>query len=266
MSKTEYDFIVSIGADCACTRYLRKNNLQKESYPFDWLTNAASSEGSLGGRFDLILNEFKDFMNLEDLKSLPKDSEMFNNKNFDYYENTKNGLYYFHEFPRGVEPQEIWPEVRDKYKRRIKRFYQMIQENDKVLFVWFSHRANMPDGKIIEYSDQINNKLGKNIDIIIFENNKDYPINDKYETVKLTNSITKYILNTYPDCISDKTRGNVELCNQVFKLYSLNESFIDVFARKSGRVTREIKRVLFKFMRLVNPRFKSPDPQSLFKL
>jgi hypothetical protein len=204
-------------------------------------------------------------MNLEDLKPLSKDFEMFNNKTFDYYENTRNSMYYFHEFPKGVAPKEIWLEVRDKYKRRIKRFYEMIQENERVLFVWFSHRPNMSDEEIVRYSDEINGKFGKNIDIIFFENNKDYPINDKFDTVKLTHSITKYILNTYPDSISDKTRGNIKLCNQVFRLYSLNESLGEVFARKIGRVTREMRRVLLKLMRLANSRFKSQDPQSLFK-
>ena len=97
MSKIEYDFIVSIGADCACTRYLRKNNLQKESYPFDWLTDVWSPGGALGGRFDLILNDFKDFMEFDDLKPLMDGVGVMFNKNFDCYENTKNGLCYFHE-------------------------------------------------------------------------------------------------------------------------------------------------------------------------
>lgn len=54
----KFDLIVSLGEDCACTSYLRRFNLQKYSYPFDWLSNA-----SFQTRIDLVCNDFKDFLN-----------------------------------------------------------------------------------------------------------------------------------------------------------------------------------------------------------
>jgi len=61
--KEKYDFIVSIGSDCTCSGILRARKLQDFSFPFDWLAG-----GRLNDRISLVVNDFKDFLNKEDLK------------------------------------------------------------------------------------------------------------------------------------------------------------------------------------------------------
>lgn len=80
----KFDLIVSIGEDCSCTSYLRRCNLQKLSYPFDWLTNAPFEN-----RIDLIINDFNDFLNIDDLEIMQKPTEFESDSNCDYYENKK---------------------------------------------------------------------------------------------------------------------------------------------------------------------------------
>ena len=63
MKKEKYDLIVSLGAQCSCSQLLRSLNLQDYSFPFDWLGG-----GELKTRVNLVINNFKDFLNLEDLE------------------------------------------------------------------------------------------------------------------------------------------------------------------------------------------------------
>ena len=60
--KKKYDLVFGIGAACSCSQMLRKTGLQFSSYPFDWLYGTDFS-----GRVDILTNDFKDFVNKEDL-------------------------------------------------------------------------------------------------------------------------------------------------------------------------------------------------------
>lgn len=48
---TKFDLVISLGEDCACSSYLRRFNLQRCSFPFDWLTYAPFKN-----RIDLLCN------------------------------------------------------------------------------------------------------------------------------------------------------------------------------------------------------------------
>lgn len=63
----KFDLIFSLGEDCACTSYLRRFNLQEYSYPFDWLTKA-----DFFTRMDLLINDFKGFLEKDNLTQLDK--------------------------------------------------------------------------------------------------------------------------------------------------------------------------------------------------
>lgn len=243
-NKKNYDFIVSLGRDCACSMYLRKNNLQIFSYPFDWLTNVG-----LDVRFELILNNFKDFLNLEDIKPLAKFTEIPNDNNHDYYQNIRNGFYYFHDFKIDLDINKTFPEVKKKYDRRIKRFYEKIKSSKRILLVWFSHQPNISDSEIINYSGKINRKFDKKIDILIFENNQEIDVNE-FKEIQINDSITKIIINTsYRICKKDMTVGNRKTCNKVFKRFTLSEG---MFYFKKKR----LKKMLISFIPNKNLRKK----------
>ena len=85
MKKQKYDIVYSLGYDCACAQYMQSAQIRICSGPFDWLTNA-----DFQTRLNLILNDFENFLEFDDLKFLPKNQKMFNDPYCDYYENTKN--------------------------------------------------------------------------------------------------------------------------------------------------------------------------------
>lgn len=63
MFEKKYDFVFGIGEACSCSTALRAAHLQIQSFPTDWLAG-----GDIKERTALIVSDFKDFFNAEDLK------------------------------------------------------------------------------------------------------------------------------------------------------------------------------------------------------
>lgn len=156
---TRFDLIVSLGEDCACSSYLRRFALQNASYPFDWLTKAP-----LKTRIDLIKNDFRGFLERENIYQIPhpEDSE----KNCDYYEDRNTDFYFYHDFPMGVDLDSSFAAVKEKYDRRIQRLYQMIESAHRVLFVWWSRDKHHTPTEIESYYMTLNKKF-KNCDVFM---------------------------------------------------------------------------------------------------
>lgn len=234
MKKKKYDLIYSIGRDCACAGYLKKNHLRSFSGPFDWLTNAGFEK-----RFELLLNDFSDFMEPKDFKFLPKNPNIFNDPNCDYYENVKTTFYYYHDFPINVPFDQVFDSISEKYSRRIKRFYEKIKTSEKVLLVWFSHYHDTPDEIVVNLCNQFCAKMQKEIDFLIIEhkNGCSEPIAEK-----LTANITRYRLHTIVlDSDNNPTTfGDIELCNKIFQNFQLKMPFYLKCKKQFFKIISEI--------------------------
>ena len=215
----KFDIVFSIGEDCSCTSYLRRCNLQNYSYPFDWLTNAPFKN-----RITLIYDDFENFLNINDLKPLVKKANNENEKKFDLYENIKNEIYFYHDFPAGLNINESHKIVSEKYQRRIKRFYNEIEKSQKILFVWLSHSKLHSEEKIIDAYEKLHNKFSnKEIYLLIIENNtENKSINLKDNHVLIINQDTKSDDKKHH---YDKTMGNKTNNLKVFKKIKLNITF-----------------------------------------
>ena len=241
----KYDIIYSIGRDCSCAMYLQKQGLRISSGPFDWLTNV----NDIKDRLNFILNDFNDFLNLEDLKFLPKDPNVFNDEACDYYENLRNGFYYYHDFHKNLSLNDAFPQVKEKYNRRIERFIRNLKTKKKVLLVWFSHIPTA-DEAIIPLCEQICQKYGKQIDFLIIEND-DSKADDDIEKKFLATNIVMYKLKT--SSLDEKgnptTMGREEVCSKLFKNYArikTAKEYIKIILKKlfsiKNECTNEIKR------------------------
>ena len=117
---------ISLGPTCSVAYQLQKLNKKKESLPFDWIRC-----NSITSVLYLIKNNFQGFFdNITHVKDDYKfpfidDSE----QKFDNITDMKTKIYknnqigFFHDFKEGITLEE----VKEKYDRRIKRFYQKIQ-------------------------------------------------------------------------------------------------------------------------------------------
>lgn len=223
----KFDFVCSIGEDCACTSYLRKFNLQEASYPFDWLTKPG-----LKTRIDCIVNNFNDFLEEKYFRFLPKTQKLLDNKN-DYYENTALDFYFYHDFPIGIPFEEAFKAFKEKYKRRIERFYKKIKSNKHILFVWHSKDKILDNNLIIESHARLVEKFKRqNIYLLIFENDFD---STDISYINLHKNILKVISNFATYDKSDpmnEVMGNLQRNEEVFLQIKFKRSYFKYFLNK----------------------------------
>lgn len=213
----KYGVIYSLGTDCACASYKNRFNLRICSGPFDWLTRA-----SFETRVNLILNDFKNFLNIEDLIPLEKDPKVFNDEKCDYYENIRNCFHYYHDFLMGIPLEEQIDTIKEKYNRRIKRFYEKIAKEKRVLLIWLVRYQDMDDDVFRKLCDEIMKKFNKKIDFLIIEHDETKK-DGELSQIELSENITRCRLKTisYDENGSPKPLGNEDNLSLIFSQYGL---------------------------------------------
>lgn len=213
--KNKYDIVYSIGHDCACSMYLKKHNLRVVSGPLDWLTSVPAHM-----RFNLILNNFENFMNMDDFEFVEKNPNIANDDTCDYYKNKRTGLYFYHDFPTGVPLCQSYPTVAEKYARRIERFYSNIRTHENVLLVWFSHYHNTPGDAWLNFATKFCKKVNKNVDFLIIQHRENQFVPQK--NIIAPNVVCYYMHTIEQDKKGNNTTiGNEKLCGPIFAQFSL---------------------------------------------
>lgn len=126
-SRKPYDLIFSLGEACLCTQALRSRGLQLSSYPLDWLFGS-----DYMGRCRIIASRFDRFLEKADLAYSYSERSIV----CDAYHNAYNDLTFNHDFASGKELSMTYPEVRQKYDRRIARLLAHIEKARRVLLVY----------------------------------------------------------------------------------------------------------------------------------
>lgn len=163
----KYDFVFALGSTCTATDVLRQAGLQFGAFPLDWV-------GRLGvmARTNLIVDEFRDFLNADRLKLEDATDDGRHVRCVDAVAKTA----FFHDFPVGKSLQESFPAVRDKYDRRIARFMRCLQNAKSVLVVWIGDFRDGRDGVIADDAtmrsclDRLEEKFtGTRFSMLVFE-------------------------------------------------------------------------------------------------
>ena len=111
----EYKHYISLGHFCSVALELERYGLRSASYPFDWLIT-----GSMEGVYQAITEHFERFLD-EDV--LYQDREKHQ-----VYHNHLYRCSFIHDFDAYSSLSDQLPDVRDRFKRRIDRFYRDITE------------------------------------------------------------------------------------------------------------------------------------------
>ena len=127
MFEKKYDFVFGIGEACSCSTALRAAHLQIQSFPTDWLSGL-----DIKGRTALVVSDFQDFFNAEDLKYTG------DNKKSDTYVNTRTGITFYHDFPLHSDFTAQYPSVKAKYDKRIVRMLSAIKNARNALIVYMN--------------------------------------------------------------------------------------------------------------------------------
>ncbi len=126
--KGEYDATFSLGHLCLAAMKLREHNLRPFSGVLDWVGSPTLSKVNL-----LLKNRFSGFMDIKNLKPIKYLSE-----NDLYVYNPVYDIGINHDFKahnNTLTHLGGYPEVREKYDRRIKRFLDKVKKSKRILFI-----------------------------------------------------------------------------------------------------------------------------------
>ena len=189
--------VISIGSNCNPRRFIKKNYSMK-SYPFDWLIT----------NIDFVINVFEtsifDFCSIENLyfdyKKCRKGKNLhIKNKEID------NNAVSFHDIKLNDKKSKMIPIINEKYKRRFKRLYDILNSNEDVLLI---REILDKQDDVIQINDSIEKlnylynllkkKFDKNITICIVETSGKKEINfNDLKNYKLNSNIK--LFNTYSE-------------------------------------------------------------------
>lgn len=210
----KYDLFYSIGTNCYTAKTLRSKGFRITSGPFDWIKN-----GSFDERINLIVNDFEDFLNKEDLK-FNKDEA----NGQPYYANLKTDCHFIHDFSDKIPFDEDFISVKDKYDRRISRFYDYINKSQKTLLVWMSDKEIVAVDELIQAQKLLSEKFKKNIDLLVIENDDNLKLGE-CKKQEINSNIVLFktkIKNLFEE--DDEIRTEVEkVFDEIFSEYALNK-------------------------------------------
>jgi hypothetical protein len=107
---------------------LSVHSLRCASSPFDWVNYYDEGKyfNNFRGNIDIILNQFKNFMNIEDFEKIPKWGVVYNKR-------TK--WCFWHDFAEDKDLVNDFPYIKEKYERRAERLLCNFIQADSILIV-----------------------------------------------------------------------------------------------------------------------------------
>lgn len=125
LESSQYDEVISLGMNCQVAYQVRTNGMRRHAYPFDWVIIPFES------LMTFLSEKGSEFLNQDKIAliDLPPGSHHFRALDLKY------GIHLVHDFKAPVFLSD-YAEVKVKYDRRIKRFFDTLQlSNKRFLFV-----------------------------------------------------------------------------------------------------------------------------------
>lgn len=134
--KKRYDLIFCIGTACSCSQTLRGAGLQLMSFPFDWVSfhdEAEDVRDAVVTRIECICNGFDGWIRREDFHTIGENGgDHMGTGTLDCY-NDRLQMRFPHDFPTTKSLDESFPSILEKYRRRISRLYELLDQSDRIL-------------------------------------------------------------------------------------------------------------------------------------
>lgn len=223
--KNKYDCVFSLGLACFSAELLTKAKLRVFSSPFDWING-----GNFKTRMALILNDFKDFLNIDGLEKI---GEREYPENCDIYKNNLNEVIFYHDFPKGEELSNSYQKVKDKYDKRINRLNEKLSDSKKSLIIYMEifEENIFKDEEITSLTEEINKKFDKTtIDVLYIIHNKGM----KDREVKIYQaSQNAYIAELYNKQRDNDDLGNYKNCKKFLSKIKIHKTFREMLLKIS---------------------------------
>jgi len=111
-----YHAFISLGATCQTAYQLSRLKLRKFSGPLDWFISSPSSKLS-----HLLETRFNGFMELDNLRLINIVDNHYVLRDMEYHVDS------YHDFPIPYNPNQLYPQFKEKMDRRVSRFLKTIK-------------------------------------------------------------------------------------------------------------------------------------------
>lgn len=186
-----FEHIISLGHFCGVAQELERLGLRDASYPFDWLITTREP------LHQLIDSHFDGFLEYDYLYQSREERKIYRNKYYNF------GVSFYHDFSK-YKPLDVQlDEVKEKYARRIERFYTAIAE--PALFIRY---VNNEDDA--EYYSKHFDECLERYKQFCPENELIFVVNDEYKNFNIPNAF--YVEKDENDTVARRfTEKNEEL-------------------------------------------------------
>lgn len=234
----KYYHFISLGYFCSVALELERIGLRSTSSPFDWCIS------NFEGVIEAIENKFDDFLNYDLLFQSDNARQI--------YFNTKYRIWFFHDFDKYLALDCQLQKVKQKYDRRIKRFYEDISQ--PTLFIRY-------------ISDEILDNYGRSIELDYIEKNYEKILsllksfNKNNDIIFLSNSgVDSNIIKIY-HVEKDENDGvarkplekngelNDLLMNLEFEKREKNIETYNIKYKKNSNICNKLRKKLISFVR-----------------
>lgn len=186
-----FEHIISLGHFCGVAQELERLGLRDASYPFDWLITTREP------LHQLIDSHFDGFLEYDYLYQSREERKIYRNKYYNF------GVSFYHDFSK-YKPLDVQlDEVKEKYARRIERFYTAITE--PALFIRY---VNNEDDA--EYYSKHFDECLERYKQFCPESELIFVVNDEYKNFNIPNAF--YVEKDENDTVARRfTEKNEEL-------------------------------------------------------
>ena len=198
-----YDFVVSLGETCISSGNLRRNKLQYESFPFDWIGI------TLEQAVQMLKTHFRNFLELQNLRLSARA------ENHDRYMDVVQQIEFVHDFDSNTDPSVNFEKVKDKYLRRIERLFQRLGESRSILFAISANR-HIKDEILKQQWQELQNLCPQaQVDLICFELPQG---NKSVEKHRISDHVQRFVLTSPNPNNWNDLRDDYTECLKPFKL------------------------------------------------
>ncbi len=184
----EFDTIFSLGDACSCTETLRLAELQKVSYPFDWLL-----DGDFSTRAEILLSDFKGWFNKEDLELQDE------YRNTLVYQNKKTKITHIHDFYKDKHSDfdTGYIDVSAKFQRRSTRLLESLDKSKTALLVYITtpNKEIVSNTTLKVYQEKFSEKYPTTVfNMLYFYSTAGVAEKDK-KVIQVSDTVTKVLFD-----------------------------------------------------------------------
>ena len=126
-----YDFVSSLGGNCAAAHNLLYRNMRMFALPFDW--TYFIDETAVYNLADGFKNRFSNYLLKENLEELPSNP---NHLEYVQYKDMLSGIIWANHFRGSVSNNAEYVAVKSKLNRRFQRLLSCVEKSTNVLFLF----------------------------------------------------------------------------------------------------------------------------------